>query len=235
MRHEGRQCTSLTHRASALTRSLSLASALRYIAATMKRRAWAIVLTLVSAGCGTGTQTPRSATDAQLFGPASMRLHPFFTQVRDWDGDNKPDGIEAVVELQDQFGEPTKATGRVLFELYAYSPYKPDPRGSRLANPWEGRLLSVDDQRTRWSVTSRAYTFRLSWDQVRAENDYVLTAQFDLAGGSRFFNRLVLEGIKPMKPDRPGVTVIPATTAATSQASPATQPDNKPPARINEP
>ena len=55
----------------------------------------------------------KSATD--MFAPTGMRIHPIFTQVEDWTKDNTPDGIEAQLEFQDQFNDPTKAAGRVLF------------------------------------------------------------------------------------------------------------------------
>ena len=60
------------------------------------------------AGCqGGDAPFMRSEADAQLFGPVSMRLHPIFTQIKDWTGDGRPDGIEALIELQDQFGDGT--------------------------------------------------------------------------------------------------------------------------------
>src|SRR4051812_4509644 len=51
---------------------------------------------VIGGGCSGVQPFPRSETDTQLFGPVSMRLHPIFTQVKDWTGDNKPDGIEAL-------------------------------------------------------------------------------------------------------------------------------------------
>ena len=53
--------------------------------------------------------------DAALFGPSAMRIHPIFTRLSDWTGDGVPDGIEALIELQDQFGDPTKASGTIIF------------------------------------------------------------------------------------------------------------------------
>ena len=72
------------------------------------------------AGCASHAPVPRSPTDAALFAPVSMRIHPIFTQVKDWTGDDKPDGVEALLEFQDQFNDPTKAAGTVIFELYSY-------------------------------------------------------------------------------------------------------------------
>jgi hypothetical protein len=175
----------------------------------------ALVSILLLAGCESTAPHERDATDEQLFGPAAMRIHPIFTQVKDWTGDGVPDGIEALIEFQDQFGDPTKASGRVTFELYEYRKHDPDPRGERLVNPWIGDLSSLDAQRERWNRTSRTYSFQLEWDQIKEDASYVLTAEFQLNNGGRFFDQIVLEGKQPEP-----------TSAPTSQPStaPTTQP-----------
>jgi hypothetical protein len=148
-------------------------------------------------GCETPKPYPRSPTDVTLFGPAAMRIHPIFTQVKDWTGDGQPDGIEALVELQDQFGDPTKASGTVVFELFEYRAYDPEIRGERLTNPWIGDLSSIDAQRDRWNRTSRTYGFQLAYPQVREDRPYVLTATFELSSGGRYFDRMILEAKEP--------------------------------------
>ncbi len=161
-------------------------------------RSCAIITTtlLAVASCKSPSPFGRDATDAELFGPAAMRVHPIFTQVTDWTGDGRPDGIEALVELQDQFGDPTKASGRLVFELYEYRPYNADPRGERLAF-WNGQLATADDQAQRWNRTSRTYSFPLALDPIRTDRAYVLAATFELAGGGRFFDRIVMEPREP--------------------------------------
>lgn len=161
-------------------------------------RVWiAIACGMMLLGCESAPRNTRTQTDELLFGPSAMRIHPIFTQVKDWTGDDKPDGIEALVELQDQFGDPTKATGRVIFELYEYREYNPDPRGQRLANPWIGELSTLDSQRERWNRTSRTYGFQLAFDQIRNDRAYVLTATFELNAGGRFFDQIVLSPKEP--------------------------------------
>src|ERR687889_740943 len=98
------------------------------------------------AGCNDGTRRSRTPTEAQLFAPVSMRIHPIFTQVKDWTGDGVVDGIEALLEFQDQFTDPTKAAGDVVFELFTYRPYSADARGERILNPWLGSLRTLGDQ-----------------------------------------------------------------------------------------
>src|SRR5436305_4567151 len=79
-------------------------------------------------GC-VGATFQRSQSEEQMFGPSSMRIHPAFTQVKDWNGDSKPDGIEVVLEMQDQFGEPTRAAGTLRFELWTFREAAAERRG----------------------------------------------------------------------------------------------------------
>jgi hypothetical protein len=155
------------------------------------------------AGCESDHPTAGAATD--MFVPTGMRIHPIFTQVEDWNHDRKPDGIEAQLEFQDQFGDPTKAAGRVLFELFDYRRDSPDPRGVRVAGPWVGSLMTRNEQDERWNTTLRTYRFQLTYPEIRADKTYVLTAVFELAGGGRFFDRVILPGRKPTE-GRPGET-----------------------------
>ncbi|WP_428937655.1 hypothetical protein [Fontivita pretiosa] len=185
----------------------------------------AALLVLIS-GCQMQLPYPRDATDAALFGPVAMRIHPIFTQIKDWTGDDRPDGIEALIELQDQFGDPTKASGRVIFELYEYRPYDPDIRGRRLVNPWIGDLSTLESQRQRWNRTSRTYGFQLAYDGIRPDRPYVLTATFELNAGGRFFDRIILEptqpkakeprGVQPEQPEPTGRAEQPLAPATTT-------------------
>lgn len=169
---------------------------------------WASLV--VAGGCTTGpSRYARTPTEAQLFAPVSMRIHPIFTQVKDWTGDGIADGVEALLEFQDQFTDPTKAAGDVVFELYAYRPYSPDARGERLLNPWLGSLRTLRDQEARWNRTSRTYSFELEYPEIRDDRDYVLLATFD-TGQTRFFDQIVLEGRRTPR----GEQRVPATRPA---------------------
>lgn len=158
-------------------------------------RAAAILFTLlvllVAAGCRPSGY-PRTAADAEMFGAQGVRIHPTFTRAKDWTGDGKPDGIEAVLELQDEFGEPTRATGRAMFEVYQYRPYHPDPRGRRAKEVWEWPLLTRQEQADHWSRALRAYSFKIPYDP--GHQTVVLAATFGLNGGKpRLFDQIILE------------------------------------------
>jgi hypothetical protein len=147
------------------------------------------------AGCSNPKFLEDQSADENLFAASAMRIHPIFTQIKDWTGDGVPDGIETLVEFQDPFGDPTKAAGVVRFELYTYRQGDPDPRGQRVTNPWAGSLSTSEDQRARWNRTSRTYSFQLAYSQIQAARTYVLEATFRPTGsGPRLFARIVLPG-----------------------------------------
>jgi len=133
-------------------------------------------------GCEGPPSHPRSDLDQQLFGAAAVRIHPTFTQLRNLSGGTKPDGIEATLEIDDQFGEPTRSTGCVRFELFHYRKTSPQVRGDRIGGPWKFCLNTVGEQQEHWNSALRAYTFQISFPQISASRYYVLTAQFDLNG-----------------------------------------------------
>jgi hypothetical protein len=173
-----------------------------------------LLLALFSSGCGSPRPYPREPDDNHMFGPVSLRIHPTFTQVKDWTGHTKPDGVEAVIELLDQFGDPTRASGKVMFELWSYRQAQPDVKGQRLATPWVAALLTPREQAAHWSSAVRGYSFQLADPNIQTGRRYVLTAQFDLSGG-RLFDQLVLEPLKTddAKPKREHRTVrAPAET-----------------------
>lgn len=138
------------------------------------------VICVLAAGCGVYPRvSKRTMSEAQMFGAVDMRIHPIFSQVKDWTGDGRPDGVEALLEFTDGFGDPTKSSGQIVFELHEYRQYNPDARGTRVAEPWVASLASPADQRARWNRTSRTYAFQLAAENISDQRNYVLTAAFD--------------------------------------------------------
>jgi hypothetical protein len=167
-----------------------------------------------------------SAPVANMFAPTGMRIHPIFTQI-EVDKDGKPTGIEAQLEFQDQFGDPTKASGRVLFELYLYRQTSPDPRGKRVGGPWVGSLATLAEQHERWNTTLRTYRFELTDPRLHTDQAYVLTAIFELTGGGRFFDRTILPGVKGDSKEQDRNTFFPLiepVNGIPAPSSPSTQP-----------
>lgn len=194
------------------------------------RTAPSILLTLllacVPSGCSQPNLDEPQETEPRLFSPTAMRIHPIFTEVKDWTGDGRPDGFEVLLEFQDRFGDPTKASGTVMFELFYYRPAEPDPRGQRLVNPWIGSIVTLDEQGARWNRTSRTYTFQLAFPRVDTTVSYVLTATFRESAGHRFFDRVVLEGVQAEPTTQPTTQPTTRTTDPTLQPAEPTLPNN---------
>ncbi len=184
----------------------------------MTRAVFVSVLVAVLAGCSCNGPAARSESEAAMFAPVSMRIHPIFSTIKDWDGDGKPDGIEALLEFEDQFGDPTKACGTVVFELFGQRKYFPDPRADRLCNPWVGSLRTLADQQARWNRTSRTYQFQLAYPEIKEDRNYVLSATFD-TGTTRFFDRIVFEGTPKTKGPASKPSTQPSTEPTTEQRS----------------
>ena len=182
----------------------------------MRRIILAIVACVALVGCG--SQPQWEPEQQQLFLPTAMRIHPVFTQIRDWTGDGKPDGVDALIEFQDQFGDPAKASGSVVFEIYQYQPYSPDPRGRRAVAPYLAALDNVAAQRDHWNRTSRCYSFQLAWSEVHPRTTYVLVATFEKTGGGRFTDQMILPPAQ-REPVRP-TAASPATRASTALPRP---------------
>jgi hypothetical protein len=193
----------------------------------VRNAGWILLAVLLIGGCSSSlsSQAPPSPSNANMFAPVAMRIHPFFTRIKDWTGDNYPDGIDALIEFQDQFGDATKASGTVIFELYDFNKYDAERKGQRICNPWVGTLTSADDQRLRWNRTSRTYSFPLGLDTISASSTYVLTAEFQKSGGGRFYDQIVLE--PPQGAYAPKGYQAPTTTVATQPS--ATQPSTTQP------
>ena len=177
----------------------------------------ACLLVVCLAGCSEQLARQSSVDQASLFDPTGMRIHPIFTQTKDFNTDGQADGVEALIEFQDQFGDATKAAGRVIFELFEYRKTSPDPRGRRLAGPWVASLQTEAEQRSRWDRTSRTYNFQLNDPGIQADRPYVLSAIFELTGGGRFFDRIVLPGRKVEEKEREQFGPSSAPGSRTSQ------------------
>jgi hypothetical protein len=156
-----------------------------------------------------------------------MRIHPIFTRIEDFNGDQYPDGVDALIEFQDQFGDETKASGRAIFELYSYQKFDAERKGARLCNPWVGELETMDDQRLRWNRTSRTYSFPLEYDQINPGATYVLTCQFQMSNGGRFYDQIILEPPQGAYAAK-GAPVPTTQTVLTPTSGPTTQPTSNP-------
>jgi hypothetical protein len=151
---------------------------------------------LVLVGCADTGGMPAGPRE-DLFAARTVKIHPVFTRIADWTGDGKFDGIDALVELRDQFGDTTKGAGTFTFELFEMRQDRPEGKGRRVSAPWRAEVVTPEQQRARWSKTSRCYTFRLQSPEA-ARGSHVLGVTYAPAGGGpRSFDQVVLTAREP--------------------------------------
>jgi len=111
--------------------------------------------------------------------PEQIEVLPF-TKITSFDEDNVPDGILAVVQPVDRFGDPVKAVGYFYFELWTYQDASGERKGERLAY-WDRALTSADDVRLYWTH-ARMFEFQLAWtrglEAVQPNRKYILAVSY---------------------------------------------------------
>lgn len=116
--------------------------------------------------------------------PVQMRFHSFTRAgvIQPSTGDK---GIVVHLEMLDSFNDTTKAFGDFRFELYAFQPQSPDPRG-RLLSTWTESLVSRKDNLLHWDSITRTYVFNLKYD-AGLPGQYVLVGIFSSPQTPRLF------------------------------------------------
>ncbi len=155
------------------------------------RLAKTLVLLVLIGSASCASRKGPVTTDPAIFKPVAVRLHPVFTEIKDWTGDGQSDGVEAFVELTDQFDDPVKAGGQVLFELYTFRRQFPDARGNRIAS-WVMPLRTLKQQREHWRKIGGAYAFQLALTNMPDYSSAVLTAEFTLDDGGRLRDEIIV-------------------------------------------
>jgi hypothetical protein len=127
------------------------------------------------------------------YSPRSIKILPF-TKPRSFDEDAVPDGIAVSLQPRDGAGDPVKAYGTFLFELYAYKAGTGSHRGERLQT-WDKSISNPNDQKQFWQRVTATYEFQLSWEgqPIPPQKRYILVASFQAPGGERLFDEYEFE------------------------------------------
>lgn len=158
----------------------------------------ALSLACVS-GCRRGQlratgEEPTAEEMVGYYSPRSIKLLPF-TKPRSFDNDLIPDGIGVSLQTLDAAGDPVKAYGTFLFELYHYRPASQDHRG-KLIQTWTQPVRDLKDQERFWEKVTDTYEFQLSWEgnPIPTQKKFVLAASFEPGpGGDRLFDEIEFE------------------------------------------
>jgi len=164
----------------------------------MSRLLAGAVLSAIQFACQRGTisPSPDGPTTEELvryYSPARIQILPF-TKPRSFDDDLVPDGIAVSLRPLDLTGDPVKAYGTFIFELYAYKPGLSSHHGE-LVQSWTQPLRGIEDQKQFWERVTATYEFQLSWEgrPIPPQKRYVLVASFQSSGGDRLFDEYEFE------------------------------------------
>lgn len=165
-----------------------------------------VAISLIGCTRGGVAESPQGPTTEQLisyYSPRSVKILPF-TKPRDFDNDGLPDGIGVSLRPLDGSGDPVKAYGVFVFELYGYRPASGDHRGE-LLQTWQQPVTSPNDQKQFWERVTSTYEFQLSWEgqPVPPQKKYILTVSFQSPGSERLFDEYEFEFRVPREEMRP--------------------------------
>jgi len=111
--------------------------------------------------------------------PHRIKIQPF-TRIKDFNGDEVPDGILVVIRPLDRFDDPVKAVGLFYFELWTHQKASGQPKGERLEF-WERTIATTEDVRLFWT-RPQMYEFQLAWtagiEKLKPNQRYLLTAAY---------------------------------------------------------
>jgi len=149
-------------------------------------------------GCQRGEITaaegdPTAEELIAFYRPRQIRILEF-SKPASFDNDAIPDGIAVWIHALDGAGNPGRAYGTFLFELYSYRPASQDHKGE-LLQQWSESIHSIEDQKLFWDRFSDGYEFQLLWEGVAIppQQRYILTASYQAPGAERLFDTYQFE------------------------------------------
>lgn len=153
---------------------------------------------LIAGSCQRGEisemgEGPGTEELVKYYSPTAIRILPF-TKPRSFDEDAIPDGISVSLRPLDSAGDPVKAYGVFIFELYAYKPAIGNNKGEMIQQ-WTQPVLGPDAQKRFWERVTSTYEFQLSWEgkPLPTESRYILVASFQARGATRLFDEYRFE------------------------------------------
>ncbi len=157
----------------------------------------AILVLLLSAaglpGCRQNRQQalldqPDVAAYLEVVTPRKIHLERFLTRPRDFTADGDADGVEAVLVVQDRFGDPVKCLGRFHFELYTMRLASGDKLGERVAF-WPVVVDSDQALARYWDKITRKFIFPLQLSQGTLQpGRYILSAELQTPMGRKLYD-----------------------------------------------
>ncbi len=129
-----------------------------------------------------------------LLMPSSVNIVEPFTRATSFDGDERADGIELLLQASNALESPgLMIAGGLRVELYEFLPASGEHKGRQL-DQWTIELAGKEDQRRYWNQVTQMYEFHLGVDvqKVPVAEQYVLAVTYSSPMGQRLTDECVL-------------------------------------------
>lgn len=147
-----------------------------------------------------GCAAPGGGDEAQrqealdLLMPSSVNIVEPFTRATSFDGDERADGIELLLQASNALDSPgLMIAGSLRVELYEFLPASGERKGRQL-DQWTIELSGKENQQRYWNQVTQMYEFHLGVDvtKVPVAEQYVLAVTFSSPMGQRLTDECVL-------------------------------------------
>jgi len=124
----------------------------------------------------------------RLMMPAGVEIQHYLTKPFDFDNDGNADGIEAILEAHDSFGDPVKCVGTFNFELHTMRMASGDKVGRRIGF-WSVKINSDRTLVEYWNRLTRSYRFPLQLSDGPLEpGRYIFSSRLITPTGDKLYD-----------------------------------------------
>ena len=149
------------------------------------RTTYPVVIALAGlCGCAPAPAVRDAAAQRNLLAlvmPSRIEIVEPFTQVKSFDDNRTPDGIELLLQAVNSLGNAgLMVAGDIRVELFEHVRASGDRKGQRLER-WDVELSTEEHQRTHWNQVTQMYEFRLRVDPtvIPLADQYVLVVTYN--------------------------------------------------------
>lgn len=156
----------------------------------------AIGLAYVACGCAApgGGDAAKRQEALDLLMPSSINIVEPFTRATSFDGDERTDGIELLLQASNALDSPgLMIAGGLRVELFEFLPASGERKGRQL-DQWTIELSGKENQRRYWNQVTQMYEFHLgvAVEKVPVAEQYVLAVTYNSPMGQRLSDECVL-------------------------------------------
>lgn len=131
-----------------------------------------------TAAPGIDPSRPQQTAFMKMMSPRGIEVQRYLTRPVRYEGAGPADAVEVILAATDQVGDPMKAVGTFLFELYTTRPASADPTGKRIGL-WSVAVDSPETMERFWDKAVRYFRFPLKLDEPELPpGDYILKVTF---------------------------------------------------------